>query len=131
VAGTKVKKTDLRKKIQECGGVISDVADAYRVHRQTVYRWLERFNLWDEVNNARVSVGLVADDIIYQRLMNPDEDKAWDAAKFVKLHLSDRGDSVPLSPRIAALLLREGISINALMENLEMLIEAGVATRMH
>lgn len=116
-------RANLRKAIREHGGAIADVARHFDVTRQTVYNWLDHYDLRAEVEAARTSMRMVAQDVIYQRLMNADEDKAFDAAKFVMLNMSDDGNLLPLSPRVVALLRRMGASVGTVIAEFEAIIE--------
>ena len=116
-------RTSLRKAIRECGGIITDVAERYQVTRQTVYRWVDRYSLRDEINDARQDVRNVAFDVIYDRLYNLYDDKAYEAARFVTLHLKPDGNLLPISPRAAAILRRLGIPTSDVASQFEMLIQ--------
>jgi len=115
-------KRELRLAIKEHGGVIADIAKHFTVSRQTVYRWLDDKNLRSEIPKARARLSDVSTDVIYQRLFNEDEDKAFEAAKFVKLHMNDDGHVLTLTPRLWALMLRMGISGDQLVAELEGLL---------
>jgi len=115
-------KRELRLAIKEHGGVIADIAKYFTVSRQTVYRWLDDKDLRSEIPKSRARLSDVSTDVIYQRLFNEDEDKAFEAAKFVKLHMNDDGHVLMLPPRLWALLLRMGISGDQLVAELEELL---------
>lgn len=115
-------KRELRLAIKEHGGVIADIAKSFTVSRQTVYRWLDDKDLRSEIPKARVRLRDVSKDVIYQRLFNEDEDKAFEAAKFVKLHMNDDGEVVSLSPQILSLMRRMGLSLPQLVNELETLL---------
>lgn len=112
-------KRALRKTIQDTGGVISAVAEHYNVNRSTVYRWLEAKDLRDEVTKSRANMRAVATDVIYQRLMHEDADKAYEAARFVHLHMGEDGQALTIPPRLLGVLLRMGLSGADIMVHLE------------
>lgn len=116
-------RANLRKAIKEHGGVLADVARHFDVTRSTIYNWLDHYDLRSEVDNARTSMRNVATDVIYQRLMNEDEDKSFEAAKFVMLNMADDGNLLPLSPRVVALLRRMGASVGTVISEFEAIIE--------
>lgn len=117
-------KTSLRLAIKETGGIVSDLAKHYNVSRPTIYRWLEQKNLRAELAGARINMHEIAKDVVYQRLMSDDNDKAFDAAKFALMHLNDDGGVLRLSDDILALIGELGLDIALLIPELELLIRA-------
>lgn len=117
-------KRSLRKAIEEHGGVISEIAAHFNKSRQTIYRWLDHYSLRGEVQNQRESMRQVSRDVIYQRLMSNDDDKAYDAAKFVMLHLNDDGELLTISPEAMMLLRRMGLSTSEVVAEFEAIIAA-------
>lgn len=115
-------KTELRKAIEECGGIVADVARHYNKSRQTVYRWIAKRGLTDELNSARTNMRAVAKDVVFQRMMNDDEDKAYQAATFVLTNLDKDGEALSLSPEVTAMLLRAGVSVQKVFKDFEALI---------
>lgn len=112
-------KLAVRKLIKDTGGCISDMAREAKnglikkgVSRQTIYNWIDHYGLRAELEEARVTMRLVSRDVIYDRLMNEDSDKAFEAAKFVTLHLNDAGELLAASPEVMALLKQMGIPMS-------------------
>lgn len=116
-------KASLRKAIKETGGVISDLAAHYSCSRQTIYNWLEHYELRGEIEKSRHSLRAVATDVIYQRLLSNNEDKSWEAAKFVTLHLQDSGDLLALSPETMSALSRMGIRTSDVVAEFEAMVQ--------
>ena len=126
MASTKATKTAVRKAIQACGGNLSDVARHFDVNRVTVYRWLTRWELRPVVAKARASMHEVSDDVIYARLFSEDDDAAFEAARFVKLHMNDDG-SLRLSPDTLVWLARMGLKPATALEQFEAMIQQQAA----
>jgi uncharacterized LabA/DUF88 family protein len=105
-------KRNLRKAINEHGGLIADVARHFEKSRQTIYNWIDHYNMWNEIDKSRQSMRTVARDVIYQRLMSKHDGDAFEAAKFVMLHLQDDGELIPISPETVRLLTRMGLSMS-------------------
>ena len=106
----------VRDVIKAHGGNISEMArnmewgDKTGVTRQTIYNWIDHYALRGEVTAARTSMRMVSQDVVFARLMSEDEDKAFDAARFVLLHLKDDGELLGLSPETLRILAEMGIS---------------------
>lgn len=122
------KKT-VRKLIEDTGGCISDMAREAKsglvkkgVSRQTIYNWIDHYGLRAELEQARVSMRLVSRDVIYDRLMDEDPDRAWEAAKFVTLHLNDAGELLAVSPEVMALLKQMGIPMSDVAQAFEQMV---------
>lgn len=113
--------------IKDCGGQISDVARHFSVSRRTIYNWLDHYEMRDEVTKARQSMRTVAQDVIYQRLMSEDDDQAYDAAKFVSLHLRNDGELLMLSPETMRALRQAGLTPGDVVAEFEALIRAQAA----
>ena len=120
--------------IKDHGGVISEMARNCKqgiigkkgVSRQTIYNWIEHYDLRDECEKARVSMRMVSRDVIYQRLLTGDDDAAFEAAKFVTLHLNDSGELLYVSPETLRMLRELGVPLSSIADE----IERGVQ-RMH
>lgn len=119
-------KTSLRKAIREAGGNVSDVAAFFGVTRQTVYRWLDFYQMRGDISSARGSMREIAKDVIYARLMSVDEDRAYDAAKFVTLHLADDGNLLEISPETMLLLRKLGIKPDDVVRHLADIAQSAV-----
>lgn len=115
-------KVSLRKAIQEHGGLVSDVARHFDVTRQTVYNWLSHYELRNEVTAARQNMRAVAQDVIYARLMADEDAQAFEAAKFVMLHLRDDGELLALSPETLLLLRQMGMDTSAVVAAFEQMV---------
>lgn len=83
----RVTKTDLRRALQHHGGVIAKVAEAYAVTRQTVYNWIDRYELRDLVESSRTMMFDLAADNVYQAVEKGD----FEASKFVLTHMPTAG----------------------------------------
>lgn len=79
----KVGKTDLRRALEEHGGIISRVADAYSVTRQTVYNWIEHYELHDKVQAARKGLFDLAVDNVAKAVQEGD----LEMSRFVLTHM--------------------------------------------
>jgi transposase-like protein len=102
-------KVSLRQAIQETGGVVSDLARHYNnASRTTIYRWLDQAGLRDKLADARAKMDDVSLDVIYARLMDADEEKSWEAAKFIQQHVAPK--RVDLTSGGAPLKLYDGVS---------------------
>jgi len=112
-------KANLRHAIQAHGGVVSEVAAHFNVSRQTVYNWLDHYKMRELVTAARQSMREVAKDVIYQRLMSEDEGAAFEAARFVMLHLQGDGELLTLSPETLMLLRRLGLDVSDVVAQFE------------
>lgn len=119
---TKATKTAVRKAIEACGGSLSDVARHFDVERSTVYRWIDRWNLRPVVTAARASMREVAGDVIYSRLMSDDDGAAFEAARFVMLHLRDDGNLLALSPETMRALAVLGVDVSDAVREFESLV---------
>jgi len=115
-------KVSLRKTIEETGGVVSDIASHFNVTRQTIYNWLEHYELRDKVVEARQNMRAVAQDVIYARLVTGDDAQSFDAAKFVMLHLRDDGELLALSPETLLLLRQMGMDTSAVVASFEAMV---------
>lgn len=117
-------KTSLRAAIKEHGGLVADIARHYNVSRQTIYNWLDHYNMREELVKGRHMMRDVAKDIVYQRLFAEDDDKQWDAAQFVLTRLRDDGELLSLSPVTLALLKNMGIPLADFLAEFEAMIQA-------
>jgi transposase-like protein len=117
-------KTSLRAAIKEHGGLVADIARHYRVTRQTVYNWLDHYNMRDELVKSRHSMRDIAKDIVYQRLFDDDKDIQWEASRFVLTRLQDDGELLALSPITLALLSKMGIPLPDVVAEFEAMIQA-------
>lgn len=114
----------LKVLIEKHGGVIADIARARRVTRQTVYNWLDLYDMRGEIKTARQQIREVAGDVIYDRMFSQDEDAAFEAAKFVMLHVANDGELLVLSPEVVKILAERGISLDQAARVLEQLVLA-------
>lgn len=118
-------KRMVRQLIKEHGGVISQMARNCEyggkegVSRQTIYNWIDHYKLRGQCEAVRVSMRMVSRDVIYQRLMSDDDDAAFDAAKFVTLHLDDTGELLYLDPEIIGMLKELGIPMSEVAQGFE------------
>lgn len=120
-------KVNLRKKIAEHGGVVSDIADHFRVTRQTIYNWLDHYELRENLTAARQSMRAVAADVIYARLMAEDNGQSFEAAKFVMLHLKADGELLALSPEVLLMLRQMGMDTSAVVAAFEQMVRQAAA----
>jgi transposase-like protein len=135
----KVTKARAREVLAGYFGDISATARHFNVSRQTVYNWIERWNLADALDDARDNVFEMAEQNAYQRVIAGD----WDASKFVLLNMppgkrrarwSSKTDTsvtvegIALSPDVIALMQKLGISTSDAAREFETLIReaAGV-----
>lgn len=117
-------KRSLRQAVHDCGGVISDLAATFDVSRQTIYDWLNYYNLRSEIHAARHAMREVAQDVIYERLFNADEALRFEAARFVALHLRNDGELLAINPSIIAMLEEMGADPSAVVREFEDLVRA-------
>lgn len=99
-------KVSLRKAMEETGGVVSDLATHFTVTRQTIYRWIDHYEMRAELSKARTSMREVAKDVLYEKLMEGDAN----IAMFVMRHMRDDGEMIVLPPDVLALMESMGIS---------------------
>lgn len=111
-------KRELRKKIDQHGGSVTAIAREEKVSRQTVYNWLDAKDLREYQTRAKRKMRGIANDVIYDRLMSDDEDKAFEAAKHVSLHLKDDGELM-LSADVLEIMRRIGHTPSRAVEELE------------
>lgn len=78
-----VTKTELRQALQQHGGVIAKVAEAYQVTRQTVYNWIDKYHLREMVESSRVLMFDMAADNVFIQVEKGD----FEASKFVLTHM--------------------------------------------
>lgn len=113
---------NLRRAIYEHGGLIADIARHFDVTRQTIYNWLDHYQMRELIIQARQSMREVAKDVIYQRLMSEDENAAFEAARFVMLRLQSDGELLTLSPETLALLGRMGLDVMDVVTQFESMV---------
>lgn len=113
-------KAELRKKLDEHGGSITAIARDQGVTRQTVYNWLDKKDLREHQIKAKRAMRAIANDVIYDRLMDEDDDKAFEAAKHVSLHLRDDGELM-LSADVMEIMRRMGHTPSKAVEEIEAL----------
>lgn len=118
-------RRNLRQAIYALGGNISEIARHFAVERQTVYNWLDHYQIRAEVKASRQQMRAVAGDVVYARLMSGDEDKAYEAARFVLTHLRDDGELLVLSPEVIRILGEQGIPLERVTAVLEQLVLSG------
>ena len=115
-------RRNLRQAIREHGGLVADVARHFNTTRQTIYNWLDHYDMRDEISKSRTSMRQVAGDVIYQRLMSENMDYSYDAAKFVMLHLKDDGSLLSFSPEVLRYLAMQGMSVSDAVAEFEAMI---------
>lgn len=119
----------LRRAIRDSGGLISDVADLFQTSRQTIYNWMAYYGLRGEVVAARQQMREVAADVIYQRLLTGGDDAAFEAAKFVMLHLQNDGELLEFSSETLRILAEEGITPSEAVRAFEEMMQARAQMR--
>lgn len=127
----------LRKAIRDHGGVISEIANYYEVSRRTIYNWMDHYELRDEIKKARAQMRDVAEDVMYQVLIDepaPDDDKAKDrqvaVAKFTLSNTNQRGEFVPISDEVLRLLPRIGMTLDDAAQIFEDMIREAARQKM-
>lgn len=68
-----VKRDKLKQHIWECSGVIARIARKWGVSRPTVYDRLKKYNLTDEVVNARIRLAEEGLDQLAGRIASGDD----------------------------------------------------------
>lgn len=113
-------KANLRKAIEDCGGGIGDIAKHFSVTRRTIYRWLDHYEMRDDLEAARSDMRMVAKDVMYQTLMSePDDDdhKSLDrrvkVAQFTLNYMGQDGEFIPISPDVMRLLPVLGMTVES------------------
>lgn len=136
---SKVTKKRAQEVLTQYFGDISATARHFNVTRQTVYNWIARWELTAALDDARDHVFEMAEQNIYQLVINGD----YDASKFTVLNMppgkrrarwSSKTDSnlnvqgVTISPDVLALIERLGLSSSDVVREFESLIReaAGV-----
>jgi hypothetical protein len=137
-AGKKIRvsSNSVRKALQEHGGVVVRVAEAFRVSRQTVYSWVERYDLWWMLERARESMFDLAQDNIMQAVADGD----IDCSKFVLTHMptakrwSSRaeitgkdGSPLGLSADVIELMRRMGVEPSEVVKEFEEMVRVQAA----
>lgn len=115
-------KRNLRIAIEKHGGIVAEIAAHFNKSRQTIYNWLDHYNMRPLLTEARQDMREVAQDVVYQRLMSDEGDKSWDAAKFVLMHLQGDGEPIAISPETRRLLADLGLSVAGFMADFEQLV---------
>lgn len=120
----------IRLKLVEFGGNVSAVAEHFNVARQTVYNWIERYNLRDVVEDTRDKMFDTAERNISLAV----EAGSLDASKFVLTHMpvqkerrwssrqeltGEGGAPLNLSPDVIALLEARGMSLEEIKAEIE------------
>lgn len=111
----------MRRAIHQLG-VVAEIAKHFEVSRQTIYDWLDYYELRNELREAKHAMREVAADVVYGRLMSDDEDKAYDAARFVLRNLKDDGEMLPLSPEVIRWLQAHGIPLDEVARQFEQML---------
>jgi transposase-like protein len=134
---TRVGKTSVRQALETHGGVISKVAESFNVSRQTVYNWIERYELREVVERTRDMMFDLAQDNILKAVTDGDVD----VSKFVLTHMptarrwSSRaeltganGTPLGLSPDVIELMRRMGVEPSEVVKEFEEMVrqQAGV-----
>ncbi len=128
----KVGKTDLRHALDAYGGIIAQVATHFSVERQTVYNWLDDYDLRDYVNVARRGMFEVAADNVYEAVMRGD----LDISKFVLTHMpggtarwsskteitGKDGEPLMISPDVRDALREMGIELSEAVREFEEMV---------
>lgn len=118
-------KRSLRMAIKQTGGVISELAEHYTVTRQTIYNWLDDYEMRPLISAARGELRAVAKDVIYEHLLAGDKD----IAMFVMRHVRDNGEMIILPPDILRLMYDMGISSSDVVNEFVALMRASAATQ--
>lgn len=79
---TKVTKAAFRRAISQQAGNVSAIARQFNVERQTIYNYLNRWELWDELNTKKANIVGASEQTIYDAVLDGDTD----AARFVLTH---------------------------------------------
>jgi transposase-like protein len=113
-------KANLRKAIDDSGGVIGDIAKHFDVTRRTIYRWLDHYEMRGVLDAARADMRVVAKDVMYQTLVSepdPDDDKAKDrqvkVAQFTLNYMGSDGEFITVSPDVMRLLPLIGMTVES------------------
>jgi hypothetical protein len=144
------EKPILKQHLIDHGGVVSKVAKALGVSRQSIYDWIEFYDkgiktrdatLMSIVDSARMAMYDMAADNILRIVETEGDDNHYDASKFVLTHMPvkhrDRWtnrteltgkDGTPLnvSPELAKLMEKLSISPDELVAQLETLLREQV-----
>src|SRR5690554_3647553 len=100
----RVSKRRVREVIREKFGVITQVAEALEVTRQTVYSYLDKYELWDELERDRQKLCKLAVNNIANAVESDDlETSKWVASRLGKADgwnekIEVEGAVLPLSP---------------------------------
>lgn len=65
-------KRGLRKLIKKTGGTVSQMAKDQNVSRQTIYNWLDHYDMRDDLDKERTNIVMLAEDNIYDSLIAGD-----------------------------------------------------------
>ncbi len=79
---SKILKSDLKRAIQQTGGNISRVAEAFQVTRQTIYNRIDHYELHDELNQWRRTIH----DMAYGNVFDAVSEGDVDLSRFVLTH---------------------------------------------
>lgn len=80
--GTKITKTSFRRAVELEGGNVSGVARRLKIARSSVYNYLQRWDMRDELDAAKADMIGAAKDTVYDQVLEGD----LDAARFVLTH---------------------------------------------
>lgn len=150
--GKRISKKRIREVLYESGGNISEVARRLNLSRTTIYKYIESYELEDQIQLAKDSIVGESEMIVYNRLRKvlkdsngnplvddkgnerPDEDAQYDAATWIlerqgktrgwskNYNVHFDGSVLNLSPDVIEKLAALGISSEMALQEFEDMI---------
>lgn len=129
---SKIGKKRLRQAMQENGGIVARIAEQFGVTRQTIYNWIDEYDLRAELAEARDHIFEVAEGNIFGAVHAGD----LDMSKFLLTHmphqrrwssrheLTGRDGAALLSAETRKLLEELGIDMTDVAREFEELVRA-------
>lgn len=125
-------KRAVRLALEEARGVVSKMAEILEVTRPTVYKYLSKYELWDQLQVERERLLILAENNIAGAVEDGDiETSKWVAARLGKNvwaarneHTGADGEPLLLSAQAMADLQALGLDPEGVKEALEGMIEA-------
>jgi predicted transcriptional regulator len=126
----RISKRRVREVLAEKNGVITQVAEALAVTRQTVYNYLDKYQLWDDLERDRQRLLTLAVNNIAAAVEKGDVDTSkWVASRLGREQgwnekIDVEGTMLPLSPEALKNLERLGLDVSEVVRQFESMLAA-------